>query len=475
METSEQFADSERKSIFPRAAIAAVAIVSAGLLPGASWGLAGAGALAAGYVILWAAAWLTARPHAYSLRRQAALLVAEAALAATALYVLGTSSPALALPVILTGHYAFLLGPRGAIAAGAAAAVAVAATVWTGNAPVAETLAVAIPVIAAAGVFPAYAARQRDDASHRLEPTRINALDEARAQRVLSALHPVARADTESHAARAISSALPAVSGYPAAAVFLRGIGSEELVLATASMGEGEAILTGAPPEAIDGSTPAALAIRQGVAIVLGNRDGAAPLPAWARERGFASGIAAPIAAGMDALGAVYALRKDPALPILADLERVEAFLGLSARFLTATRRRSAGRPETDRLARVLEEAGRATGAPSRERITIPGLELDPSTDRISISDVAVSLSRTEFALLHSLATTPGSVVSPATLMSAAWDGAARPGPNAVDVAMYRLRRKLARAPGGKQLVKTVRGKGYMLLSPQARQPATSS
>ena len=248
-------------------------------------------------------------------------------------------------------------------------------------------------------------------------------------------------------------------------------MGSEELVLAAASMGEGEAILTGASPEAIDGSTPAAAAIRQGVAIVLGNRDGAASLPAWARERVFASGITAPITAGMDALGTVYALRKDPGLLLLADLERVEAFLGLSARFLMATRRRSNGRPETDRLARVLEEAGRATNAPSRERITIPGLELDPSTERISISDVVLSLSRTEFALLHSLAETPGSIVNPAALMNAAWDGAFRPGPNAVDVAMHRLRRKLAKTPGGKQLVKTVRGKGYMLVPPSNGAP----
>jgi len=471
MQTSEQFADSERKSIFLRAAVATVAIVAAGLLPGARWGLAGAGAVAAAYLVLWAAAWLSARPRAFPLPRQVALLAAETALAATALCALGTLSPALALPAILTAHYAFLLGPRGAIAAGAAATAAIGIAIWVGNGPVVDPIAVAIPLIAAAGAFPAYAARQRDDASARLESARTGALDEARAQRVLSALLPVARADSEAHAARAIASALPAVTGYPAAAVFLRAIGSEELILSAASMGEREAILAGAPPEAIDSGTPAALAIRQGVAIVLAARDGAAPLPAWARERGFASGIVAPVTAGVDALGAVYALRKDPHLPLLADLERVEAFLGLSASFLMATRRRSSGRPETDRLARVLQEAGRAADTTTREPIAIPGLELDPSTDRISIADTVVSLSRTEFALLHSLAAAPGSVVGSAALMGAAWDGASQPGPRAVDVAMYRLRRKLARAPGGKQLVKTVRGKGYMLVPPPQHVP----
>ena len=471
MQTSEQFADSERGSLYFRAAVAAVAILSAGLLPGARWGLAGAGALAAAYLALWAAAWLTARPRANPLPRQAALLAAETVLAATALYALGALSPALALPVILTAHYAFLLGHRGVIAAGAAATAAVAAAVAAGGAPVAGPFAIAIPLIVAAGAFPAYAARQRDDACARLDSVRTGALDEAHARRVLSALLPVARADSEAHTARAIASTLPTVTGYPAAAVFLRAIGAEELVLAAAFMGEREAILAGAPPEVVDGETPAALAARQGTAIVLGTRDGATPPPAWARERGFTSGIVAPIAPGMDALGAVYALRKDPCLPLLADLERVEAFLGLSARFLLATRRRSSGRPQADRLTQVLEEAGRAADRTTREPITIPGLELDPSTERISISDVAVSLSRTEFALLHSLAERPGAVVEPAALLNAAWDGAAQPGPNAVDVAVHRLRRKLARTPGGKHLVKTVRGKGYMLVPPAEDMP----
>jgi len=466
METPEGFAAAERNSLYVRAAVAAVAIASAAFLPGARWGLAGGGAIAAAYLALWAAAWLTARPRPFPLQRQTALLAAEAALAATALYTLGTLGPAVALPVILTAHYAFLLGPRGGLAAGLAAAAAVAVVIPLGNAPLGQSLAVAIPLIAAAGAFAAYAARQRDETYDRLESSRAGALDEAHARRVLSALLPVARADGESHAARAIAVALPSVSGYPAAAVFLRAIGSEELILAAAAMGEREAILAGAPPEAIDADTPAALAVRQGVAIALGNRDGAAPLPAWARERGFASGIAAPILADMDALGAVYALRKDSHLPVLADLERTETFLALCARFLHASRRRSSGRPETDRLARVLEEAGRAEDVPSRQPIDIPGLRLDPFTERISVSDVVVSLSRTEFALLHSLAETPGSVVEPTALMNAAWDRAAQPGSNAVDVAMHRLRRKLAKTPGGRQLVKTVRGKGYMLVPP---------
>ncbi|MBM3957860.1 MAG: response regulator transcription factor, partial [Gemmatimonadetes bacterium] len=164
-----------------------------------------------------------------------------------------------------------------------------------------------------------------------------------------------------------------------------------------------------------------------------------------------------------------YVLRKQPAQPLLADLERTEAFLGIAAPFLANTRRRSIGRPQTDRLSRALAEAGRASRIPSREPLTVSNLRLDPTTERISIDNVVVSLSKTEFALLHSLAENPGAVVEPTALISAAWDGSALPASNAVDVAVHRLRRKLARAPGGDNLVRTVRGKGYMLVPPSPR------
>ena len=131
-----------------------------------------------------------------------------------------------------------------------------------------------------------------------------------------------------------------------------------------------------------------------------------------------------------------------------------------------ATRRRSTGKPETDRLAQVLEEAGRAAEPSYREPTAFAGVELDPSTERTSVAGVAISLSRTEFALLYSLAGASGEVVPPDTLVHAGWADTPQPGPNAVDVAVHRLRRKLAKAPGGQGLIRTVRGKGYALTPP---------
>ena len=73
-----------------------------------------------------------------------------------------------------------------------------------------------------------------------------------------------------------------------------------------------------------------------------------------------------------------------------------------------------------------------------------------------------VSLSKTEFKVLYALATTPGSALAPAAIRNAS--GAA----SGLDVTVHRLRRKLARAPEGGNLIQTVRGKGYMLVPPGA-------
>jgi DNA-binding response OmpR family regulator len=73
-----------------------------------------------------------------------------------------------------------------------------------------------------------------------------------------------------------------------------------------------------------------------------------------------------------------------------------------------------------------------------------------------------VSLSRTEFIMLYTLAQMPGSIVPHHVLLEACWQEDV-PALSAVDATVYRLRKKLSHAPGGKELVKTVRGQGYAL------------
>jgi two-component system OmpR family response regulator len=85
-------------------------------------------------------------------------------------------------------------------------------------------------------------------------------------------------------------------------------------------------------------------------------------------------------------------------------------------------------------------------------------IRLDPGTREVTVDDVAVALTPREFGLLEYLLRRPGQVVTKVELLDHVWDAAAGVNPNAVEVYVGYLRRKL-----GRQLVETVRGVGYRL------------
>ena len=98
--------------------------------------------------------------------------------------------------------------------------------------------------------------------------------------------------------------------------------------------------------------------------------------------------------------------------------------------------------------------------------IRMPGFALNPELERMELHGISLSLSPTEFLLLHTLASSPGRPVSPGELVNACWAGDSRPADNALDVAIFRLRRKLHKTDSGKGLITTVRGSGYMFVPP---------
>ena len=73
-----------------------------------------------------------------------------------------------------------------------------------------------------------------------------------------------------------------------------------------------------------------------------------------------------------------------------------------------------------------------------------------------------VSLSTAEFLVLWALVDRPGQVLTRDELRHGPPDAHARPAPQQVNVAISRLRGKLARHDGGEQLIRTVRHVGYI-------------
>ena len=89
-------------------------------------------------------------------------------------------------------------------------------------------------------------------------------------------------------------------------------------------------------------------------------------------------------------------------------------------------------------------------------------LRLDRAAHRVIVAGTPVELSPKEFGVLDYLLTRKGEVVTRGDIEEHAWDHAADPMANVVDVTIHRLRKKI---DGGRQgrLIHTVRGVGYVL------------
>ncbi|MGW0434824.1 response regulator transcription factor [Micromonospora sp. NPDC003197] len=98
-------------------------------------------------------------------------------------------------------------------------------------------------------------------------------------------------------------------------------------------------------------------------------------------------------------------------------------------------------------------------GAPQRPAVlTVGELSLDPAERRVVSDGTEVSLTAREYALLEYLIRRAGAVVSKTELLDHVWDASMDTAPNAVEVYIGYLRRKI-----GRHRLETVRGAGYRL------------
>jgi DNA-binding response OmpR family regulator len=86
------------------------------------------------------------------------------------------------------------------------------------------------------------------------------------------------------------------------------------------------------------------------------------------------------------------------------------------------------------------------------------GVTLDPATHQVEVAGAPVALTPREYALLEYFLRHPGRVVSKTELLDNVWDAMEDADPNAVEVYVGYLRRKV-----GREVLLTVRGSGYRL------------
>ncbi len=101
----------------------------------------------------------------------------------------------------------------------------------------------------------------------------------------------------------------------------------------------------------------------------------------------------------------------------------------------------------------------------SSARVHIPGFELDMSSRRVFRADgEELILTRMEFDLLQVLAERPNRVLSRDQLLNMTQNRDWDPYDRSIDIRVARLRRKLEDQSDSPQLIRTVRGVGYMFV-----------
>ena len=115
-------------------------------------------------------------------------------------------------------------------------------------------------------------------------------------------------------------------------------------------------------------------------------------------------------------------------------------------------------------LARLRAISRRSTG-PAVTSLQVGDLRLDPSTRVVTRSDVEIHLTATEFRFLEFLMRRAGRASSRASIMDAVWGFDEEVEPNTVDTYVKLLREKIDEG-GGKKLIHTIRGFGYILREP---------
>jgi two-component system response regulator MprA len=113
-------------------------------------------------------------------------------------------------------------------------------------------------------------------------------------------------------------------------------------------------------------------------------------------------------------------------------------------------------------VARIHAMLRRVEVKPEHQKVAYADLSLDPSTREVRRGNLSLSLTVTEFNLLHLLLRHPRQVLERQQILNEVWGYDFFGDDNVLEIYIGYLRRKLE-AEGGPRLIQTVRGVGYVL------------
>jgi DNA-binding response OmpR family regulator len=94
--------------------------------------------------------------------------------------------------------------------------------------------------------------------------------------------------------------------------------------------------------------------------------------------------------------------------------------------------------------------------------LSVSGVSLNLDGIQLRAGDTKVELNTTEFALLHVLMNNAGRILSSEQIIGAVWGGGRRVHSRILNENLRRVRGKLRQIGAPEQLIRTVRGAGYV-------------
>ena len=171
---------------------------------------------------------------------------------------------------------------------------------------------------------------------------------------------------------------------------------------------------------------------------------------------------------GMSGLELLQQLRPRITLPVImltgkgGDIDRI---LGLEMGADDYLAKPCNPRELLARIKAVLRRSQQQTVAkPGNNNIALMGVVLSPSTREVQVAGQLLELTSAEFNVLHQLMLQPGVVVSKSALTEKVLHRQLTAYDRSIDVHLSRVRQKLAALNNGVELIKTVRGEGYLFI-----------
>lgn len=169
---------------------------------------------------------------------------------------------------------------------------------------------------------------------------------------------------------------------------------------------------------------------------------------------------------GVDGIELTKRFQRDYELPVIlvtARTDEIDRLIGLEVGADDYVSKPFSPREVVARVKAVLRRSERGAGAEAGTVIDFGELRIDGPSRAVTLDGEPVTLTRTEFDILATLASHPGRVYSRMQLMEAAQGDAFEGYERTIDAHVKNLRRKLGDEPRSPRWIQTVIGVGYKL------------